>query len=231
MAPLPIVLLPGLDGTGDLFAPFASVAPAQFRPVVVGLPPVGTYPELLRHVLGHLPADDRFIVLGESFSGPLAMAVAREEHARVGAVVLCNTFVSPPLTSLLRFVPWSLLFTMAPPRWAIRRYLVGSAASPELTASVCTAIAKTPRRVLAERMRSVFSLPRHRAAPPLDIPVLVLSSTDDALVRPNTRALQGVASSAVMKAIPGPHLLLQAAPRQAWSEISTFLARAAQPSV
>lgn len=33
------------------------------------------------------------------------MAVAREERERLAAVILCNSFVAPPLTPLLRFLP------------------------------------------------------------------------------------------------------------------------------
>jgi pimeloyl-[acyl-carrier protein] methyl ester esterase len=219
---LPLVLLPGLDGTGDLFNAFAAAAPPQFEPLIVRFPPLGTYAELLAYVRSQLPRDQPFAVLGESFSGPLAMAIAREERDRVTEVILCNSFVAPPITPLLRFLPWSLLFLVPPPRWVVRWLFVGIRAPQELVDAVRAAVAKTPRKVLAQRMRSVFGL--SRTEPPLDTRVLVLSSTADLLVRP--RNLGHLASAVVTRRIAGPHLLLQAAPREAWAEISDFLLHA-----
>ena len=225
MAPLPIVLLPGLDGTGDLFHPLVASSPRELRPLVVKLPPRGSYAELLHHVRSQLPPYERFVVLGESFSGPLALAVAREERSRVAAVILCNSFVVAPVTPMLRFLPWWILFSVRPPRWAVRHFLVGASASPELVSAVRAAVARTPRAVLVERMRSIFRLTATKSSP-LNVPLLILSSRQDALVSPNLRALRNVAAAVVVKKLDGPHLLLQATPHQAWAEISAFLAQA-----
>ena len=88
-----VVLLPGLDGTGDLFQPLVDTAPPDVRPLVVKLPHLGSYADLLDAIRDQLP-DGRFIILGESFSGPLALQIARELPERVTAVILCNSFVS-----------------------------------------------------------------------------------------------------------------------------------------
>lgn len=226
MVSLPVILLPGLDGTGDLFESFVAAAPSHLRPIVIPLPPFSRYDDLLDHVRRELPREGRFAVLGESFSGPLAVAIARSEPIRAAAVVLCNSFVAPPLTGLLRVLPWSLLFMLPPPRWAVRRFLVGSAASREMVESVRAAVAKTPRAVLGDRMRAVFSLPQRNEALPIDVPLLFLYSVGDALVKPNAPAIHSVASVVTCKAIAGPHLLLQASPEQAWAEISKFLTEA-----
>jgi pimeloyl-ACP methyl ester carboxylesterase len=153
MTALPVLLLPGLDGTGDLFEPLVATAPKHLRPVVVSLPQLSAYDELLEGIRSQLPATGRFAIVGESFSGPLAVAVAREQAERVAGVILCNSFLSPPRTRTLRFFPWSLLFFLPPPKWAIRRFLTGRS---DLASTVRAAIAKTPRRLLAGRMRAVF---------------------------------------------------------------------------
>jgi pimeloyl-ACP methyl ester carboxylesterase len=91
MVPLPIVLLPGLHGTGDLFEPFLACAPPHLRPIVVPLPEKSSYAELLEEVRRQLPAG-RFAIVAESFSGPLAVALARGASERVVGVILCNSF-------------------------------------------------------------------------------------------------------------------------------------------
>ncbi|HJQ37712.1 MAG TPA: alpha/beta hydrolase [Thermoanaerobaculia bacterium] len=218
MPSLPLVLLPGLDGTGTLFEPLTSTAPPGITPIVIRLPELASYDELLREI--RLPIG-RFAILGESFSGPLALSIARVYPDRVVAVILCNTFVSPPITRLLRFFPWSVLFLLPIPRFIIRWFFVGRAASADLVSAVRSAVAATPRRVLAARMHAVFSLPKPDFR--IEVPVLVLSGKRDALVKPNVREFQKIGWRVVHKSVDAPHLLLQAAPVEAWREISAFL--------
>lgn len=220
-----LVLLPGLDGTGDLFAPFVAAAPPGFELHVISLPPLSRYEELLVHVRAHLPSG-RFAVLGESFSGPLAVAVARAEPQRTAAVILCNSLLSPPLGGWPRFLPWSLLFMLPPPRWVVRGFFVGRDAAPALVASVRDAVAKTPRNVLAARMRSVFQLSRDVAS--IGVPLLSLTGSGDLLVRAQRREIARIAPTATFAKIDGPHLLLQARPEAAWAEIGPFLRASAR---
>jgi pimeloyl-ACP methyl ester carboxylesterase len=73
-----LVLLPGLDGTGKLFAEFVEALKSVVECVVVAYPcdqPMG-YGELEGLVVSALPKDRPFVLLGESFSGPLAIRIA-----------------------------------------------------------------------------------------------------------------------------------------------------------
>ena len=73
-----LVLLPGLDGTGKLFAEFLEALDLGSSAQVVPYPPdipLG-YDELETLVRAALPAHGPFIILGESFSGPLAIRIA-----------------------------------------------------------------------------------------------------------------------------------------------------------
>ena len=68
MTPSSIVLLPGLDGTGDLFARFIAAAPPQFALTSVSLPLAAlSYGELADHVARNLPAEEPFVVIAEAF--------------------------------------------------------------------------------------------------------------------------------------------------------------------
>jgi pimeloyl-[acyl-carrier protein] methyl ester esterase len=73
-----LVLLPGLDGTGKLFAAFVRALGAGVESRVVGYSPdepLG-YEELELKVRAQLPLDRSYVLLGESFSGPIAMRIA-----------------------------------------------------------------------------------------------------------------------------------------------------------
>lgn len=220
MNAFPLVLLPGLDGTGALFEPLLRTAQNDAQPIVLSLPRLAAYEDILNAVRTQMP-DEPFAVLGESFSGPLALAIAHEMPERVMAVILCNSFVVPPITPLLRFFPWSLLFLLPPPRWAIRWLFVGRAAPEPLVSDVRAAIAKAGRRLLAARMREVFRLPR-RSRLRIKAPVLCLIGSRDAMVAPNRKAIEEIAPDVTFVSIPGPHLLLQVSPAEAWKEIVAF---------
>ena len=119
-AAIHLILLPGLDGTGDLFAPLLKR--------IAAMQVAADEPEFIAHALHYptdqqlgfqalhemveyylatqLPADARYVLLGESFSGPVAVAVAHaaqtalENHApdtrRCIGLILCCTFVRNP---------------------------------------------------------------------------------------------------------------------------------------
>ncbi len=54
------------------------------------------YDDLLNLVIKMLPKEEPFILLGESFSGPLAIRVAVTIPLGLKAVVLCASFVTYP---------------------------------------------------------------------------------------------------------------------------------------
>jgi pimeloyl-[acyl-carrier protein] methyl ester esterase len=96
------VLLPGFDGSGRLFAPLLAQRDLPFDPRVVALPadlPRG-YDELLAWMEPRLPAEP-FVLLAESFSGPLAIRFAARHPERVAHLVLAATFLRSPLVPVL----------------------------------------------------------------------------------------------------------------------------------
>jgi pimeloyl-[acyl-carrier protein] methyl ester esterase len=215
-----IVLLPGMDGTGLLYRDFVRHAPAGFETDVVRLPDEPLpYAELARRMAPTLTPG--CVVVAESFSGPIGIRLAR--MAPIGALVLCNTFVAPPLPSILRFLAIPLLFRAPVPAAAVRRWMAGPDAPDELVARIREAIASVPPALLASRLRSVLTADETDALAGCAAPVLHLRGVDDRLVR--ERGARGIAGSprVTVARIPGPHLLLQAEPVAAWSAIVRFL--------
>lgn len=93
-----LVLLPGLDGSGDFFDALCRQLPPQWRIQVIRYPgdqPL-SYGELARLVWAALPDDSPFVLVAESFSGPVAIQVAAMRPAGLMGVVLCATFARNP---------------------------------------------------------------------------------------------------------------------------------------
>jgi hypothetical protein len=122
--PPALVLLPGLDGTGDLFQPLLSRLDRSIEPVVVRYPlaePLG-YEALTSIARRALPTTGPYVILGESFSGPIAVQLAAERSGELrGADPLRVVRVEPH--AALAAVPvatrrWSRVVGRAPPRAA-----------------------------------------------------------------------------------------------------------------
>ena len=83
--PVTLVVLPGLDGTDVFFRPFIAALPGAIRPVVIDYPAKGAnrYADLLELVRRTVADMPPLYVLGSSFSGPLAIMLARAEPEKV----------------------------------------------------------------------------------------------------------------------------------------------------
>jgi len=73
-----LVLLPGLDGTGELFEHFVNALTDQTQALIFRYPAEARlgYAELTKFVKEQLPVNEPYILLGESFSGPIAVSIA-----------------------------------------------------------------------------------------------------------------------------------------------------------
>jgi pimeloyl-[acyl-carrier protein] methyl ester esterase len=215
-----VMLLPGLDGTGALFDSFLHAAPVGIEPIVVPLPrePLG-YAALVDRLAPTLQLTQDTILIAESFSGPLAILLA--QHHRIAALVLCNTFVTPPGPRALATLPWAPLLHLPLPGALVRRYLVGSDAPDPLVEKVQSTVASVPPSVLAARVSAALSADVRDNLSRCGAPLLYLRGTRDRVV--SDASVQGVVSAASSPVrvvrIPGPHLLLQTFPEAAWRAI------------
>lgn len=105
MAFATLVLLPGLDGSGKLFAPFVEALEPGLDVKVIRYPDDASlgYLALEAFVRSSLPVAQPFVLLGESFSGPIAISIAARPPANLLGAVLCCTFASNPRPRLSSF--------------------------------------------------------------------------------------------------------------------------------
>lgn len=221
MTSLTAVLLPGLDGIGDLFAPFVAAAPPEIHPIVVSYPTNEASIDVLEHQVRDTLTTD-CIVIAESFSGPIGVRVASD--ARVRALILCNSFIRSPLPRALRLFAITPIFAIPMPRLTVRRRLVGHSAAPELVALVQASLRRVPPHVLAQRMRRVFDTDERKAVRDLSKPVLYLRGGDDNVFSESSwKELHAIRPDAEIARIRGPHLLLQVSPAECWQAILRFM--------
>src|SRR5438067_2002800 len=99
------VLLPGMDGTGELFAPFLAQALRENVCVVARYPEgkVLTRAELLKLIYEVLPSFEDYILVAESFSGQFAIEIVASKPVRLSGLVLANSFATSPVRVVTRF--------------------------------------------------------------------------------------------------------------------------------
>ncbi len=224
-----VVLLPGLDGTGTLFSPFTRKSPEWANPVVISYDreQAQDYEQLASIVLKSIDQESPYILLGESFSGPVAVLVAARAPRNLVGVILCASFaVNPrPLMSLL-FFPALLraLFGMGLPAWAIKYSLAGWGNSSELTKAVISVVRSVSPEVLTARMKMVIESDVTIQLANCTIPMMCIYATQDRLVTQRSlftlRSIKPELSAVPLK---GPHCILQSKPGDAWKVISSFV--------
>lgn len=158
-----LFLLPGLDGTGQLFQPLLANLPIYLTPFVIPYPTdiFLDYHQLVEYVRDRLSTDAPFVLLAESFSGPVALQLAAMLPRNLIAVILCATFVSNPTHRALCWVSslaGANMFRFTLPQFFIRHFLLGPRASADLVHTFINAIKTVSGKVLASRLKSVFKV-------------------------------------------------------------------------
>jgi len=222
-----LVLLPGMDGTGDLFAPFVEAVGDEFRTQIVRYPTdqVLGYDELVTLVRQSLPTDDPYVLLGESFSGPVAIAIAAENPPLLKGLVLCCTFARNPrpgLAGLKHLLP--LLPFAWTPSEVLSRFLLGPFATSALRRALARAVGRVTPAVLRGRLRAVIAVDVSAPLARVHVSCLYLQATQDCLVPEAVAAhLQAMLPSMAVVQIDAPHGLLQAAPDLSLKALNAFV--------
>ena len=226
-APPLLVLLPGMDGTGIMFEPFLE-ALGKWPTRVLRYPVALTsYADCIAFARDHLPVDRPFLLLGESFSGPVALALGAERPKGLVGVVLCSTFARNPrpglgwLAPLLRTLPAPRL----PPSW-LRRLLLGGRKAGAMEHLVDTMLTFFPPATLKGRLLAVGALDHTECLRQIQVPMLALVAAQDRLVPKSAAAwLRNHGPTLDMVRLQGPHWLLQTRPSACVQAIQDFLAR------
>jgi pimeloyl-[acyl-carrier protein] methyl ester esterase len=228
-----LVLLPGMDGTGELFDDFAAELGPECRPLVVRYPvdvPLG-YRELCDLILSNLPLDEPFVLLGESFSGPLAIAVASTSPPGLAGVILCCSFARNPmpafskLEALVGLLPISsgLLPLLHP-------LLLGGFSSARLRTALKAAVRKVSAKVFRRRLREVLNVDYSGKLRQVSVPILYMRAEQDRLLPASVPAQFSGMERLELRSMRGPHLLLQAQPEASAAVVMEFVARTTRPT-
>jgi pimeloyl-ACP methyl ester carboxylesterase len=224
-ARMKIILLPGLDGTGQLFQWLLPHLDG-FDVQVESLPQEGPqdYPHLTAVLAERLPKDEPFVLLAESFSSPIAVQLA-QQNSNIQAVIFVAGFLSKPRRLSLRLAkrylgkkqllrPWV--------KWLSARWIFKKQASHDVLAAFYDCLHQLDNKILRARLASISRLKPHPIK--LQQPCLYLRPHMDVLVTHNTLAefVQTCPKLQVM-GFDAPHFILQTQSQIAAQRIREFI--------
>ena len=222
-----LVLLPGMDGTGLLFEPLVAALDDEFTIQIIDYPidqALG-YDALENFVRERLPQNEPYFILGESFSGPIAMSIAASRPPLLKGVILCATFARNPrpvfglFQNFVGAAPVSIM-----PTRALGVALLGSFATPARLAALASALARVAPAVLHARVREVLAVDVTEKLSAIDTPILYLQAARDRVVPSSAAAL--IASHVPhmrVEVFDAPHFLFQCQPAQSAQLILRFV--------
>lgn len=227
MKQLQLVLLPGMDGTGKLFEPLLRILPKEIQAKAVAYPEsLKSFAQYVQFACHEVSAAGDVLLVAESFSGPIAVAVLRNPPPNLRAIVLVATFAKTPRAFLRRLsmmVPGALIRAFAPA--AIKLFCANGNAYEQVVRCAAGVVSHLPTEMLRERLKLLSELPSDLKSvlEQSSLPILILEPAHDQLVPESSFLSVGLRSSAKVKKIAGPHFLLQCCPKECWSEIEAFL--------
>jgi len=225
-----VVLLPGLDGTGDQFAPLMDALGSEVPTLTVRYPNAPLDYEALQNIVSTaLPRDRSYVILGESFSGPIAVSLTAQAPRGLRGCILCASFVVNPRRVLRLALPFMGLVPLQQFPSFISDFLVmGRFATPALRQLQLDARRSVSPSTLLARLKAVARVNVCDALKDIKLPTLYLRATEDRLVPQSAgRLYLRYAQAGRVVDLEGPHFLLQARPKSAADAIKTFLAEVA----
>ncbi len=217
------MLLPGMDGTGDLFAPFLEYYPG---PTVVIPLPIGRdqdHRSLAKAIETQLP-NEPFVLLAESFSGGIVPHLLGSNKNIQGIIFVASFLSSPnrfllhvaktlPLTALLKF-PGIKLF--------VQPLLFQNKASKTLYRTFVKSVESIPQEILVKRLSSCLTLSTPTKQK-FDGPVIYFKAKHDKLInQKKAEEVCQVFSNTKIINLEGPHFLLQTMPESSAKTIRNF---------
>lgn len=226
-----IVFLPGLDGTGISFEPLRQVLPQDVHVKVVHYPTdrLLSFEETVQCARDQISTDQEdAIILAESFSGPVAIALVGSGQVKAKCLILCATFARSPRPALLKilsYLPLELFINLPCPGFLLKRVIKGEEEAKDLFLAMWNAVKKqVPAKVLAHRLKIISQVDVRIWLSKMTIPCCYIQATCDRTVPASalndfTEAIPDLR----VKRIRGPHFILQAKPEASLNAIRNFV--------
>lgn len=160
-----------------------------------------------------LPKED-FILVAESFSGPIAYEIALRKPQTIKSVIFTASFLENPRHHILflsRFVPIKLLFALPIPDFVVKHFFLGSSADEHLINLFRQSVRKVTPSVLSYRLKAVRKLSVTQKT--CDVNAIYIQATNDKLVPDScVEIFKKACKNLNVFRVQGTHCILQTNP-------------------
>jgi pimeloyl-ACP methyl ester carboxylesterase len=223
---LELTLLPGFDGTGELFGPLQAALGSKLLSKAVRYDAERVLDDYVDSVASVLPKENA-VLIAESFSGPVALSLLDRYPDRIKCAVLCATFAVSPCRSLTRAARFLPTFMFAPTpiqRRLLRDFCLNGESDDALVDQANAVIHSVSAATIQNRLQVLSGVDMTSLLPQIATPVLYLRAMQDRIVNSRlSRKLTQELPRVTVQEIEGPHLLLQSRPTQCAAAISRFV--------
>ena len=213
-----LVLMPGLDGTGKLFAPIIPLLEPHFELSIVTYPDLDSFSDYVDCAQNQLPATPGFSLVAESFSGPVALALMAQRPGEIGPSVLSATFARSPLPALTRmasYVPEQIFSIGALNEFCLDVYASNDEDFSETQPLPLNVMEQLDGAVLKHRISVLSRIDVSALLPNITVPILYLRAIRDRIAsESDAQMMQQYLPDVDRIDIDAPHLLLQTRPQQ-----------------
>lgn len=211
-----LALLPGLDGTGQLFYPIIPFLEPHFEIHLVQYDDQVSLDEFVECAGNQLPDDVPVSLVAESFSGPIAISLLARNGFDFRAAVLSATFCRSPMplfSHMWKYVPRFLFGSNPANRMFLDFFVMGDEADSDLRSRVHELLEEiSPDRFqnricLANEINVCVELEK------IEVPLLYIQATRDHIVFPGSASeVMKHAKNLEIARVGGPHMILQTQP-------------------
>ncbi|MGH8658905.1 MAG: alpha/beta fold hydrolase [Gammaproteobacteria bacterium] len=222
-----LILLPAFDGTGLMFTAFVNELDNAFETTVISYPESGPqdYSTLTDTIRKQIPQDEDFIVLGESFAGPIVYQVAIRDTEKCKGAIFVATYLTNPnplILKILTAMPPSLISFLVSRPFVVKAVFLSREADDQIANAIAANFSSVNRHAIRQRLMVIGNL---GTAPTQEIaiPCLCIQATKDSLV-PESKVidLKRVCRSLEVRKVEGGHFILQQAPKDAADVVRAF---------
>jgi pimeloyl-ACP methyl ester carboxylesterase len=168
-----------------------------------------------------------FVLLGESFSSPLAIHLAGSRPSNLAGLIICAGFVSNPFPQarfLMKALAKPFLFRLPAPEFINKYFLTGWSESAVLIRRVRENLLPVAPDVIAGRVQEILNCDARQDLVRVNVPILDLRGAYDRLIgRKCMEEIQKARTGIRRVSLPAPHLILQRKPHEAADAVVNFV--------
>jgi pimeloyl-ACP methyl ester carboxylesterase len=209
-----ILLIPGMDGTGELFKPLLDELPNNVDTQVVCLNSLKTQtPKEQASEIASLIGNDEVIILSESYSGYIAYHLSLLSNVNIKHIVFAASFLENP-TWLSRFnnlLPLNLVRSGLIPDIILSSTLFAQRNNKELVKLFISSLELISNSMLRQRLKVITNLVRPTEL--LSVPCTYVQASNDYLVsKKSVDVFKKLCININIVKVRGGHFIVQSNP-------------------